>query len=63
MPVWLAYLFFPIGVAYVIAAYRMKEKERRWYELDRPTALVWGVFLIAIALDAATIELLPIWGD
>jgi hypothetical protein len=47
----------------IAAAFRKTDKETPWYDPERPKALVWGVCLIAIALDAATFGILPVWGE
>ncbi|MEE2943583.1 MAG: hypothetical protein VX444_00255 [Pseudomonadota bacterium] len=63
MPIWLAYLGFPIGLALIALAVWKPDAANPWYDPERPKALVWGVVILATALDAAIFGYLPIWGE
>lgn len=62
-PVWVVYVFFPVGVTLLCAAFWPGGKDSPWYDPWRPEAFVWGLALIGIALDAAIFGYLPVWGD
>ena len=63
VPVWIAYLGFPVGVALVAYAFWKKDAEYPWYDPDRAKAFVWGVAIFAIAIDATLFGYLPVWGE
>ncbi len=63
MPHWLAYFGFPIGLMLIASAFWKPTKSQPWYDSERPKALVWGVAIIALALDAVIFGYLPIWGE
>lgn len=63
MPIWIADSLFPLGAAFIVAAFWKQDEQSTGFDPERPKALVWGVAMIAIALDAAIFGYLPTWGE